>query len=208
MGLMRAAWLVFAACTSLSLAGCSDEGPLETPDKEVCLNRSDGARYCINVYEESRRDATKAFAGDDTDNAPRSLPDLLPWTQISWEAAKTACGKKGKRLCERDEWIDACDGVPGMGGTKHAYGDTAMPELCNTQATAASPGGTKMTCKASTGTFDQSGNVWEWTGNTSASARGGGWNSDIVHECTSGDTVAIFNAADERPELGFRCCRD
>jgi len=106
----RGAVLAVAACLS---AACSDEGQLETPDREVCLSRGDGARYCIDMFEESRRDATPSAEGDDVESAPRSLQNLLPWVDITWGAAKSACEKKGKRLCERDGWIDACDGVPG-----------------------------------------------------------------------------------------------
>jgi formylglycine-generating enzyme required for sulfatase activity len=189
-------------------AACSDEAPLETPDKEVCLTRRDGARYCIDVYEASRRDSTKTSQGDDVTSPPRSLEALMPWTQITWAAAKSACEGKGKRLCERDEWIDACDGVVGEPGQKYNYGEETMPELCNTEGTAAEPGGTKSTCKSTTGVFDQSGNVWEWSGNTAPAARGGGWTSNVFHECKSGDDRVIFAPTDTENELGFRCCRD
>lgn len=193
---------------ALLIASCSEEAPLETPDKEVCLTRRDGARYCIDMYEASRRDSSATSQGDDIASPPRSLPDLRPWTQITWAAARTACESKGKRLCERDEWIDACDGVVGEGGLKYNYGDEIMPALCNTEGSGPEVGGEKETCKSTTGVFDQSGNVWEWTGNSAPAARGGGWTSNVFHECVSGDDRAIFPGTAVEMELGFRCCRD
>jgi formylglycine-generating enzyme required for sulfatase activity len=201
----RTGLAVIAIC-----AACSDEGPLETPDREVCLEREDGARYCINMFEESRRDASAAAPGDDIASASRSLQNLIPWVDITWGGAKEACEKKGKRLCERDEWIDACDGVAGQGGTMFTYGDTRDDARCNTTGAAPVATGSLPLCKGSKGTYDQSGNVWEWTGNSRATAavRGGTFRSAQVHQCTSGDGVLVFNPDDTSPEVGFRCCRD
>jgi formylglycine-generating enzyme required for sulfatase activity len=202
---------------SLSLAiliagACSESAPLVTPDKEICLVRGDGGHYCIELYEASHRDATMKAEGSDLKSPPRSLDGLMPWSMVTWEAAKTACNAKNKRLCEADEWIDACDGVPGTGGTKYAYGDTldTMPPYhCNVSSMGPVPTGSFSGCRAMTGTFDQSGNVAEWTGNTksAAAARGGSFRSSITHECTS-DGMGAYDPDQESPEVGFRCCRD
>jgi formylglycine-generating enzyme required for sulfatase activity len=198
------------ALLALALAAsCTDSAPINIPDVEVCLARRDGQRYCIDVFEASRRDATKNTPGTDTKSAPRSLAERLPWTDLTWDNARGACTLRSHRLCAFDEWIDACDGVVGDGGTKYTFGNTASSTTCNVTGTMAVPTGSMLKCKSSVGTYDQSGNVWEWTGNTDseAIARGGGWDSDVTYMCTS-DSMNAFSPNGTYPIVGFRCCRD
>ena len=169
-----------------------------------------GDRYCIDVFEASRDDASSTSAGMDDEAAPRSLPDRLPWTSITWEAAQTACMRANKRLCDRDEWIDACDGQVGEAeGLRYTYGDMIDQGRCNTGGEGALAGGERGTCESPVGTFDQSGNVWEWTGNEVRvlATRGGSWASSQTHECKN-DQILATDASVPSDEVGFRCCRD
>src|SRR5688500_2298551 len=195
----------------LLLFACTGEPNLDVPDQEVCLTGRNDRRYCIWTFEAQRKDATAAGDGARASEA-RSIPDRVPWTDITWAAARTACMSKGLRLCERDEWIDACDGAAGEEeGTTYTYGDTLDATRCNVSGEGKKATGIMGNCKSSFGVFDLSGNVWEWTGNTLANAiaRGGGWRSSQAHRCVDGDppqTIAEPNA--ETDEIGFRCCRD
>lgn len=196
--------------------GCGDDPPgLGTPDLEVCLLNRTGTRYCIETYEAARRDSDAASAGTDSVSAPVSLPARMPWTDITWDSARQACAKKNKRLCERAEWVDACDGAVGEAdGVLYTYGDTLDEARCNTGGDTVIAGGSRQTCMASTGTFDQSGNAWEWTGTTlgQAVARGGSFRSTRTHTCLSPEDTAAGEVIQPNggtsPEVGFRCCRD
>jgi formylglycine-generating enzyme required for sulfatase activity len=195
-----------------SPAGCGEEEPnVGSPDKEVCLVRADGTtRYCIDTYEASRSDATATEVGAANMAAPRSLDGRLPWTQLTWSEARAACELRGRRLCERDEWLDACDGVAGPGGALYTYGDTLAADTCNTSGVGVEAGGARAGCKSSGAVFDLSGNVREWTGNVkaAAAARGGSFRSSTTHECTSGDTAQLQPPDQGSAEVGYRCCRD
>lgn len=197
--------LTFALCLG-GLLGCEEDPELELPDKEVCLNRSDGVRYCIDVYEASRRDASATSAGADQASKAKSLETRLPWTEVSWSEAKAACERRGRRLCEADEWVDACDGTAGAGGRTYAYGDTVDATRCNTGGIEVEPGGAFPGCETVIKTLDQSGNVWEWTGNNEAAAeaRGGSFRSTQAHRCA--DTLTSVPLTNKTVEVGFRCC--
>lgn len=193
-------------------AACGEEEPnIGSPDKEVCLLRADGTtRYCIDTYEASRSDATATEPGTASMAAPRSLDGRLPWAQLTWSEARAACQLRGRRLCERDEWLDACDGVAGPGGALYTYGDTLAADTCNTGGAGVEAGGARAGCKSSGAVFDLSGNVREWTGNVkaAAAARGGSFRSSTTHECTSGDTAQLQPPDQGSAEVGYRCCRD
>jgi formylglycine-generating enzyme required for sulfatase activity len=171
-------------------------------DYVVCLVRKDGVPFCIDQYEAAHRDATKTSVG----SAPKaiSFPYVLPWNNVSWMGALAACQAAHKRLCEGDEWIQACQGPRGY---VYTYGSTLSKTKCNVMKAGHPIGtGTSTACVSGFNTYDQSGNVAEWTGNTvdTASARGGSYRSSQTHACTD-ESVAI-SPDTVSDEIGFRCC--
>jgi hypothetical protein len=56
-------------------------------------------RTCVDIHVASRRDATRTSAGRDESFAV-SQPNVVPWTNVTFEEAVTACGRAGKFLCE------------------------------------------------------------------------------------------------------------
>jgi formylglycine-generating enzyme required for sulfatase activity len=177
-------------------------------DQEVCLVRQDGVPFCIFTFEASRADAVYEGSSQGTSTSrAHSLPLRLPWTNISWMGALTACQASHKRLCDGDEWIQACQGNK---GTTYTYGNMLSKTKCNVdmmppQVVAS---GSVKTCTSAVGTYDQSGNVAEWTGNTvdTASARGGSYRSSQTHACTD-ESIAIAPTT-VSDEIGFRCCEN
>ena len=201
---------VGALLAVISTSACGDDGGffVNDPDEEICgLVRPDGREYCIDVYEASRPDADASSAGTNNDGPARSKAERQPWVNITWSAARLACEARGARLCEIEEWVDACDGVTGPGGSVYTYGNDLNAELCNLDGGGVDISGGKQTCTSTIGTFDQSGNVWEWTGGTAgtASARGGGFRSSRTHRCQ--DTRPSVGLDRIDVDLGFRCCR-
>ena len=168
-------------------------------------------------YEASRPDATSKSTGTASD-AACSRPGVLPWTQATWSEAASACQKVGLFLCPGDLWKAVCEGV---GGAEFPYGDTYDGAMCNgndnpiggcsSGSCSPWPTGSSQGCVSSTGAFDMSGNVREWTSDTvsgGALVRGGGFReSDDELRCSNVDPAthveAMSTAADD---LGFRCC--
>jgi len=150
--------------------------------------------------------------------------DAYPVTCVTWCQASAFCAWAGKRLCGRigggsdavdaendptkSEWMYAC-----TGGSSNAYpyGSTFDGTLCNVNASATIPAGSRATCQGGVpGLFDMSGNVEEWVDacqTDSCLARGGDFSATAANAgCTTAiATMLEFRTAAENFR-GFRCC--
>jgi len=84
-------------------------------------------RFCMDVFEASRTDATEQHQGYETTEA-KSRRGVLPWYPVDKATAAAACAAAGKRLCTPDEFGTACQG---HAGTVYAYGDEYDTQICN-----------------------------------------------------------------------------
>lgn len=204
-------------CVTIPADGDADSDidcDVECPDGMVPV-----CGYCIDVYEASRQDATKCSddgcnscaspAGVD-DSIATSRADVCPWTRMTRETASTACRAAGKRLCNHEEWIDACVGPD---DTEYPYGDTYEPETCNGIDTYGRgnqkmlPTGLFPNCINEYGVHDISGNVWEIDDDVPGWVHGGAYNcidSQSLHLCRYNQNFGT----DPLPNVGFRCCSD
>ena len=135
----------------------------------------------------------------------------MPWVNVTFGQASTACRAAGKSLCDQKEWNGACQG-PDRNG--YPYGDTYIADMCNGDAYGAGapfPTGSLSGCEGGvTGLFDMSGDVWEWvrgcigSGTNLCPIRGGSYiqNPNRV-QCR--EEVDVDD--DTRTNyIGFRCC--
>jgi hypothetical protein len=85
-----------------------------------------------------------------------SIPGVLPSTCITWFQAEQACRLAGKRLLTNAEWQAAVAGTVDPGD--------AIDDLtnCATNASFATPTGSRTKCVSRWGAYDMVGNVWEW----------------------------------------------
>ena len=144
------------------------------PDMVEVLD-GDVVAFCIDRYEVrvfgKRGDKNQVRAGAVRPTAiAASVQGVVPSVDVSWGQAKAICENSGKRLPTSSEWEDAADGTVGEGGLLYVYGDTFDPEACACLSATSEPifyypqpSGSLPRCESSFGTFDQSGNVFEWT---------------------------------------------
>jgi sulfatase modifying factor 1 len=61
---------------------------------------------------------------------PRALSEagVTPQAYVSYNVARRACQRAGKRLCSVDEWETACRGAQ---QSRHPYGEVFQPGRCN-----------------------------------------------------------------------------
>lgn len=149
--------------------------------------------YCVDYYEQPNG------------------KDSLPTTGVSWQAAKNACERLGRRLCSEREWERACKGP---GSSRFPYGNTYDAEVCNTEdgegkARALAPATSFKRCRSGYKTFMMAGNAEEWvldSLNGQKIAKGGAADRpDFASRCASRRALAARTTA---ATLGFRCCAD
>jgi len=173
----------------------------------------DMGTYYIAIYEASRPDATASSEGGDSSRAC-SRSGVLPWVNVDWNEAKAACEAAGARLCNADEWGDACDGVKGSGGSTYPYGNTYRGSTCNGSDAGkerAVPTGFMSACVSGFGAYDMSGNVSEWTNESSGSGRvirGGSFDGASGSGYLACAVEVGSNPSNSHDSKGFRCCRD
>lgn len=187
-----------------------------------------GPDYCIDAYENlvygeyGNADQGAGYPDGSTLGWPKSLVDVLPSINITWYQATALCENIGKRLCTVSEWQDACDGVPGEGGTTYPWGESPTPDrVCaapNEQDVSAYTDvqrtGSLPDCRSPSGIYDQIGNAWEWAdtetteGGVPVAAKLGGayyigWGSATCHAPPITDHPPDFEGT-----IAVRCCAD
>ena len=148
-----------------------------------------------------------------------SLPGIIPTRCVSWYQARQACKNVGKRLCTPEEWQLACHGD---GCFEYPYGDDFTWDICNYIETHEDswyvlPTGTMAGCTNSWGSWDISGNVWEYDSSGGGHVRGGAYNCNnaaapTLESCTHVNTFGALMNQDGKPinalnNVGFRCCK-
>lgn len=149
--------------------------------------------YCIDYYEYP--------------NGARQPPA----TGVTWNQAKRACERRGKRLCSEAEWERACKGSR----NRFTYGNTYAPGVCNTANGAGQgvqPAAAFPKCRSPHNVLAMSGNAEEWTadsfrpGAPSKTVKGGAADRpDWASRCSARRGLA---ARSTKATLGFRCCAD
>jgi formylglycine-generating enzyme required for sulfatase activity len=175
--------------------------------------------FYIYAHEASRPDADTASAGT-MSHRSCSKAGALPWAMVSYAEADAACKAAGMRLCTGAEWTVACQGAT---PTLYPYGDTYQPQTCNGVDSPAGgqpvPTGSLSSCEGGeTGLFDMSGNLREWTSQSTGTTsgpnpktvyvvRGGAYHTPSMGlSCTFSLSQAVEDVV--LPAIGFRCCLD
>jgi len=195
-----------------------------TDEKWITVNN-----FQIFKYEASRPDATATSAGINSAGRPCSVPNRLPWGNVTKQEAQAACKLAGGRLCTTTEWETACKG---SSNTTFPYGNTYDATKCNGRAydtnssTPVNEDNALVTDKPTTcvstwtaGTIlDMSGNLKEWTatafsgGNpTGYEIKGGAYDTPSINGFGDGLSCTYDlpapTATLQLPTLGFRCCK-
>jgi hypothetical protein len=199
---------------------------LVTDEQWVTVGSGTSA-FQIFKYEASRPDGTASSSGKITTGRACSVPNRLPWGNITKSEAHAACVKADARLCSATEWELACKG---SAGTKFPYGTTFDATKCNGRAYDTTKDAPLVTDQPTTcvstwsgGTiFNMSGNLKEWVASAFSGTtpsgykiRGGAYDTPSIDgfgeglSCTYDlpDPDPNNNLSFQFPNLGFRCCK-
>ena len=160
---------------------------------EIDATQAEARDFCIDYYE-----------------APNGKDDI-PTTGVTWQAAKNACERAGKRLCTEPEWERACKGP---GNERFPYGGTFDATICNTQGADGKPRELAAAiafkkCRSAFKVFSLAGNAEEWVLDAAGAmkvAKGGAADRpDFASRCSARRALPGKTTS---PTLGFRCCAD
>ncbi len=128
----------------------------------------EGREICMDKYEWPNREGE------------------LPTAFVNQAEAADSCAAEGKRLCSLEEWQSVCRGPETY---RYPYGRHYNQNHCPAKERGASRSGRFPACRSYYGTYDMTGNVWEWT-DTPAEERegffmvaGGNWTTGNQATC-------------------------
>lgn len=222
-----------------------NEGLEEQPWDDACpAGMVSVAGFCIDRFEASlveldgSGDPIGSWSPFHNPGSARvravSLRGAIPQGYISADQAADACAEAGKRLCDDEEWMRACQGA---NTTTYPYGDTIQPGVCNDarddhpviefygttadwiwSATdnacisqipdSLDTTGENEDCISDDGVFDMMGNLHEWTSNPGGVFRGG-----FYVDTANNGPGCLYDTEAHSPQYwdystGFRCCAD
>jgi sulfatase modifying factor 1 len=149
---------------------------------------------------------------DEYTKAGESLPEV----NITWNQATITCLDQGKRLCNDDEWIFACEGEemrPYSTGLERNsvdcnYDETRLGKVGHL-IDYRKPSASLDKCVSPFGVRNMNGNVDEWTRKKITPSKypsilKGGWWGPVRNRCRPATTAhgPLYSDA----QVGFRCC--
>ncbi len=159
--------------------------------KNMMPFEKDGKTVCMDIFEWP------------------NLTGELPRTFVNQAEARDSCALAGKRLCSLNEWRSVCEGPA---RERYPYGNRYNENYCPAKERTAQRSGRFPACRSYYGTFDMTGNVWEWTSTESTEragffmVAGGHWSAGNEGSC--GFSKYSFYPQNSYPVVGFRCCQD
>jgi len=150
-----------------------------------------GREACMDIYEWPNRE------------------DALPQTRVSLKEAMDSCARAEKRLCSLDEWQSVCSGPE---KAHYPYASRYDERYCATQQAGPERSGHMPACRSYYGTYDMTGNLWEWTSTPYPDREGFHWvaggNWEAGDQATCRFSRYSFYPQNRFSMVGFRCCQD
>jgi formylglycine-generating enzyme len=208
----------------------SANGDATSAPKPFCVDRWEGS--LVEVAPDGERPFSPYMPVAGHKVRAVSRPGVVPQAYISRNEADGACRASGKRLCEEDEWVRACEG---SAKTTFPYGKTRLPGYCNDhgrpplaslyannshswgsmndprlnqQPETVAKTGTFAHCETSDGAYDMVGNVHEWVADPAGTFLGGFYLDTTLNGSGCHYKTVAHDAAYHDYSTGFRCCAD